>query len=214
MEKDTRLVNGRYEVPMLWAKPDISLPNNYALAKKRFSLLLKRLRGNEELHTKFKAVIDGYLNQDPPHARKLSEAEACVTTKRTWYLPTHPVTNPNKPGKVRVVNDAAAEFKGSSLNKSLLTGPDLLNSLVGVLIRFRSGKIAIAADIEAMFHQVRVNQNDADSLRFLWKEDIMSDDPPSTYQMLVHIFGSKDSPTCANYALKRTARDNAESCDI
>ena len=84
---------------------------------------------------------------------------------------------------------------------------------MGVFIRFRSGKIAIAADIEAMFHQVRVNQNDADSLRFLWKEDIMSDDPPSTYQMLVHIFGSKDSPTCANYALKRTARDNAEHFD-
>ena len=101
---------------------------------------------------------------------------------------------PTNPGEFRVVINAAAEFKRSSLNKSLLTGPDLLNSLVGVLIRFRSGKIAIAADIEAMFHQVRVNQDDADSLRFLWKDDITSDEPPDTYQMLVHIFGSKDSP--------------------
>ena len=28
------------------------------------------------------------------------------------------------------------------------------------------------------------------------------------YQYTSHIFGAKDSPTCANYALQRTARDN------
>ena len=47
-------------------------------------------------------------------------------------------------------------------------------------------------------------------MRFLWKEDITSNDPPDTYQMLVHIFGAKCSPTCAIYALQRTARDNQE----
>ena len=30
------------------------------------------------------------------------------------------------------------------------------------------------------------------------------------YQFTHHIFGAKDSPTCANYALQRTARDNSE----
>ena len=37
--------------------------------------------------------------------------------------------------------------------------------------------------------------------------------PPDTYQMLVHIFGAKDSPTCCNYALRRTARDNSALYD-
>ena len=41
-------------------------------------------------------------------ARKLSPEEAGKTGARTWYLPMHPVTNPNKPGKIRVINDAAA----------------------------------------------------------------------------------------------------------
>ena len=54
---------------------------------------------------------------------------------------------------------------------------------------------------------------DADSLRFLWKEDINSSAPPSVFQMLVHIFGAKDSPTCANYAIKRVARDNFAAFD-
>ena len=70
--------------------------------------------------------------------------------------------------------------------------------------------MAIAADVEAMFHQVRVSPEDADSLRFYWKEDIFSDDPPDTLQILMHVFGARDSPACANYALKRIARDNQE----
>ena len=32
----------------------------------------------------------------------------------------------------------------------------------------------------------------------------------SVFQYVRHIFGSKDSPTCANYDLKRTATDNAD----
>ena len=49
---------------------------------------------------------------------------------------------------------------------SLKTGPDLLNQLVGILLRFRTGRVAVAGDIRAMFHQVRVPEKDRDSLRF------------------------------------------------
>ena len=65
------------------------------------------------------------------------------------------------PNKMRIVFDASGEYDGISLNKALLTGLDLLNNLVGVLLRFRNHKIAIAADIEAMYHQVRVSKSDA-----------------------------------------------------
>ena len=117
--------------------------------------------------------------------------------------------NPNKPGKVRVVNDAAAEFQGTGLNKNLVTGPDLLNSLTGVLTRFRRDPVAIAGDIEAMFHQVRVSDEDSDSLCFLWTDDIHSKQPPYILKMLVHIFGAKDSMTCCCYALQRTLGDHS-----
>ena len=45
------------------------------------------------------------------------------------------------------------------LNNNLLHGPDLTNTLLGVLIRFRQDRVALHADIEAMFHQVRVIPN-------------------------------------------------------
>ena len=64
----------------------------------------------------------------------------------------HPVFNKNKPEKFRMVFDAAAEHNGNSLNKALLAGPDLLNSLAGVILRFRNYRVAISADIEATYH--------------------------------------------------------------
>ena len=67
-----------------------------------------------------------------------------------------------------MVFDAAAKFNGASLNDQLYQGPDLANSLTGVLIRFRQDKVAFIADLEAMFHQVKVLPKDADALRFLW----------------------------------------------
>ena len=61
--------------------------------------------------------------------------------------------------------DAATEYDGISLDKALLTGPDLLSNLVGVLIRFRNHKFAIVADIVAMYYQVRVSKSNANSFR-------------------------------------------------
>ena len=208
LEDETRNVGDRYEIPMLWCSPETTLPNNYPMALRRFKSMEKRLRGDQALQEGCQAVMRGYLAVDPPYARKMTIEEARQTSHRTWHMPVHPVTNVHKPGKIRLVNDGAAEYQGKSLNKALVTGPDLLSNLVGILLRLRLDRIAIAADLEAMFHQVRVSKEDSDSLRFLWKEDFNSDEPPDTYQMLVHIFGAKDSSTICSYAVKRTARDN------
>ena len=87
-----------------------------------------------------------------------------------------------------------------------MTGPDLLQDLFNVLLRFRQHPYAVSADIEGMFLQVGVLQEDQASLRFLWREDPTEN--VETLQYTRHIFGAKDSPTCANFALQQTARDN------
>ena len=58
-----------------------------------------------------------------------------------------------------MVFDCSAEFDGGSLNKELLTGPDLTNQVVGVLTRFRQNSIAFMVDIEAMYYQVMVPEH-------------------------------------------------------
>ena len=56
-------------------------------------------------------------------------------TGKIWYLPHFGVYHPHKPNKIRVVFDSSAEFEGTSLNKVLLSGPDMHNSLLGILVR-------------------------------------------------------------------------------
>ena len=69
------------------------------------------------------------------------------------------------------------------------------------------------ADIDGMFYQVRVCPGDCDYLRFLWWPDGNLSKDPEEYQMSVHLFRGASSPSCANYALKKTAEDNKEDFD-
>ena len=140
------------------------------------------------------------------YARKLSKDEAAWKSNKTWYLPHHGVINPNK-DKVRVVYDAAASHGGFSLNKELYQGPQLTNSLIGVLMRFRKEIVPVSSDIQSMFHRVACKEEDTDALRFLWYDDDVNS-TPIDYKMLVHLFGKTDSPCIASWVLKRTALDN------
>ena len=69
----------------------------------------------------------------------------------------------NKPGEIRVVFDYLAEVGWESINRNLMTGPDLANQLIGVLMRFQEEHVAIMADIEVMFYQVKVAEVSCDS---------------------------------------------------
>ena len=108
---------------------------------------------------------------------------------------------------IRVIFDCSAAHKGESLNRHLLQGPDLTNSLLGVLCRFRQDNTAFMCDLEAMFHQVMVSAKDRNFLRFFWWEDGKLDNDPIEYRMTAHLFGATSSPGCANVGLKTTADD-------
>ena len=99
--------------------------------------------------------------------RYIRKAENGQVSK-IWYMPHHEVTHPAKPGKVRVIFDCSEQFVGTSLIKQLVTGPDLTIQLVGVLTRFQEEYAAHMADIEAIFHQVRILWNQRSLLSFLW----------------------------------------------
>ena len=117
------------------------------------------------------------------------------------------MTNINKPGKVRRVLNASSIYNGVSLNSNLLTGPDLLTNLTGIVMRFREDQIAISADIEAMFMQVFVSPEDQPYLRFLWKDNTGQ---PATFQYTLRIFGATESPCVACYATRQRAKDIAD----
>ena len=193
--------DGHYQLPLLWKQEKISLPNNLNMAKQRLSSLKARLSKDRTLKDKYTEVINSYLSKG--YAKQVDCDAQNEQSKIAWYLPHHPVINPHK-SKIRVVFDCAAKYRGISLNDQLVRGPDLMNSLIGVLIRFRKEHIVMAADVEQMFHQVKVNPEHTDALRFLWWPDGDLQREPLPHQMTVHIFGAKSSPCCANFSLRQT----------
>ena len=157
--EDTLKHNGeRYEIGLPW-KQNTQLPNNYFLAKAQLRSLEKRLNEDRQLADTYNSLIQndivkGYVEE--------TNREPSPTCNQLWHVSHHPVQHKQKK-KIRRVTNAASIYKGHSLNKALLTGPDLLCSLVGLLLRFRHFAIAVTGDIEVMFMQIAVRKEDQDT---------------------------------------------------
>ena len=202
LEEGIKKKEGHYILPLPF-REEPAFPNNRFIAERRLVYLKKKFTKDQQFLKDYKGFMDKLISER--HAVK------CTTLPpigRTWYLPHHGVYNPKKPGKIRVVLDCGAEYCGKSLNSELLSGPDLTNQIVGILSRFRKERIGIMADIEAMYYQVLVPENQRSFLRFLWWDDGDFTKPAVDYEMRVHVFGATSSASCANYALRRTAVDN------
>ena len=167
LETTTTKRGNCYKVRLLWKENNPILNYNKGMAVHRFHLTERKFTKNNKFVIKYKDTINEQISKG--YARRLSQEEANPTSLITNYVPHHGIQNPNKPGKLRVGFDAATYFNNSCLNNDhLLTGPDLLNNLVGILFRFREGKYAALSNIEQMFYQINVRPEDQDALRFLW----------------------------------------------
>ena len=209
LENATKFTGERYEVGMLWSETEPNLPNNSSSALGQLHAL-RRFQRDPNLKSLYQQSIDADVEKG--FVKILNESEIKGTFGKEWYLPHHPVLNPNKPGKVRRVCNAASKYKEVCLNDKLLAGPDLIHGLVRTIFRFREGPIALTADIESMFVQVQAPEQDRSSLRFLWRPKV--NEPVQIYEYQRHVFGAKSSPTCANYALKRVGIDNEDEFPI
>lgn len=115
---------------------------------------------------------------------------------------------PQKPGSIHMVFDSSAKYFGLSLNDVHLSGPDLNNSLFGVLICFHKEQVAVIGDIQQMFHCFLVCTDYQNLLRFLWYRDNMSKDIINC-RMRVHVFGNSPSPSVAIYGRRRSIHQGA-----
>ena len=208
-DNSKHVVNNHFELDIPFKQEVINLPNNKSVAIRRLVHLGTKLKNDETFLSRYKAEIDALLQKG--YAEKVNDLDG--PPGMTWYIPHHAVLNPNKPDKVRIVYDCAAEFSGTSLNKEVLQGPDLTNKLIGVILRFREQKYGIMADIESMFYQVNVSPRHRDVLRFLWWEDGNPYKPIEIYRMTVHLFGGVWCPSISSYAIKQTANEFQDKYD-
>ena len=97
------------------------------------------------------------------------------------------------------------------MNDCLQKGPQLTPLIFDILLRFRSQIVALSADIEKAFHQISISKQDRDYLRFLWFDNIFSDQPKIIRNRFARVaFGVTSSPFCLN----ATIRKHAESFEF
>ena len=195
----------RWSAPLPFRPDRPTLPNNREQAVKRANALHSSLRKNPVKCQQFVEFMGtmfdrGHAEVAPP----LRSNEEC------WFLPVFGVYHPQKPNQIRCVFDSSAKHDGISLNSVLLQGPDLTNSLLGILLRLRKEPVAISGDIQQMFYSFRVHEEDRNFLRFLWYEDNNPEKHMIEYRMCVHVFGNSPSPAIATYGLRKSVEGSDE----
>lgn len=144
---------GHYVINLSFKVKDNIMPNNRQQAQQRLALLARRFERDKNFHEEYvtfmsKIIQDGYSSL-------VSQDDLMKNDGRIWYLPHHSVYQPRK-NTLRVVFDCVARFKGTSLNERLLQSPNLTNTLVDVLIRFRQEEVVLMGDIVCFVFRVLI----------------------------------------------------------
>ncbi|XP_054706688.1 uncharacterized protein LOC129216498 [Uloborus diversus] len=178
---------GRYEVKLPWVH-DKNLPEYRDIAEKRLERTTTKLK-LEGKYDAYNMVLKEWLNDDIIEKVPLEELP-----KSGCYLPHRGIFKENSTTKIRPVCDASNRRKGfPSLNDYLEKGPNTLELIPSLLVRFREKRIGIISDIKKAFLQIGINVEDRDYLRFLWWKDSES----KTIQVLRHrrlVFDLTSSP--------------------
>ncbi|XP_037874876.1 uncharacterized protein LOC119630245 [Bombyx mori] len=206
----TRNSEGRYLVrlPFNTNNPISIEGNTKEIARKRLLQLERRFKKETKLKEDYTKVMQEYIKAN--YMEEIPKNE--INERKSVYLPHHAVVHADREtSKTRVVFDASA--KGSncvSLNDELLVGPQLQENLRNILMRSRLHRVCYASDIQKMYLQILLYEEDADRYqRLLWREN--DTDPIKEYRMLRVTFGTAAAPHLAVRTLHQVADDEGRN---
>ncbi|CAB0038991.1 unnamed protein product [Trichogramma brassicae] len=126
------------------------------------------------------------------------------------YLPHHGVFRADNPSKIRVVFNASHKSSdGLTLNDQLLTGPKLQADITVVLSNWRFFQFAGTTDVEKMFRQIRVHEDDVDWQRVLWRAG--PTEPIRDFRCTTVTYGTAAAPFLALRVMRQLAEDGREA---
>ena len=143
--------------------------------------------------------------------RKLSPKELIDWKGPVHYISHQAVMRPEKKSTpVRIIFNSSASYQGHTLNDYCFKGPDLLNNLFGVVIRFRENPHAICRDIAKMYHMISIPLEDQHVHRFLWRNFEVNCEPDQFVESIL-TFEDRPAPTIAITAMWKTANMHRET---
>lgn len=186
-KKMTRLENGRYCVRLPWKTGHPPLHSNKVVAIKRLETTITKLKKQGLLEQYDKLLRDwmkeGFIELVPEK------------TTVGHYIPHRAVVKPeSETTPVRPVFDASCKRgKMVSLNDCLEKGPNLLQLIPDVMLRFREKKVGFVSDVRKAFQMIEVAEEDRDAMRFFWCKDGKIEDLQEFRHVRV-MFGATSSP--------------------
>ena len=205
-----RQPDGKYVVKLPFKEQfseSISLGASKNAAFGQFNRMEKNLEKNQEHQQKYSEILQEYL--DLGHMEPCSSQEIKENDKYfSYYLPHHAVLRPeSKTTKVRIVFNASKKTKnGTSLNDVLHSGPVLQADLVMVILNWRFYKYVFNGDIEKMYRQILVADEDKQFQRILFRKN--TNQPVEDFELKTVTFGVN----CAPYLAIRTLLQLSKDC--
>ena len=202
----SRDTDGRFIVPLPRRPTAKEIGESRAQAVRRFISFERCMHAKGQFCDVDKVIDEYFMNG---HAELVPQADLEKPPSHVFYLPVHVVRKESSTTtKLRAVFDASARSStGTSLNDILMVGPTVHPPLVDVLLRFRSHRVALIADVSRMYRAIRLSESDKDLHRFVWRSN--SKAPLLDYRMTRLTFGVSSSSFIANMCVKQNSLDHA-----
>ncbi|GFV74655.1 integrase catalytic domain-containing protein [Trichonephila clavipes] len=204
---DTHVRNedGRYVVRLPFHSSPSKLGDSRESAIRRFKSLEHSLIKKPAIYSQYRDFMQEYLTLG--HMELVPKND--YAKREAYYLPHHAVLRDSSTTKLRVVFDASAKStSGYSLNDILMVGPRVQRDVYPILLSFRTFQIAVCADLEKMFRQIRISSEDTNWQRILWR-----DNPKETvkeYRLTTVTYGTSCAPYLSTRTLTQLAFDERE----
>ena len=205
--------DNRYEVSLPWKDETFDpLPSNYDMCKIRLMSLHRKLKGDPKLLEQYDAIFkeqlaSGIIERVPQEKENDSDAH--------FLCHFGVVRSDRQTTKLRVVFDGSAKSGQTdlSLNDRLEIGENYMPLLFDTLVRFRTHKVALTADIEKAFLQIGISEDDRNVLRFLWFDDAGKDNPTIVqFRYCSLVFGLRCSPAILGETIRHHVSQFEEEC--
>ena len=106
----------------------------------------RRLKKNPDYVRVYNEQIKDMIDRNVCRKLDLTERENHIGP--VFFIPHHEVLKPDsKSTPFRIVFNTSANFHGYILNEYYAKGPQMINNLLGILLRFREERFAMVGDI-------------------------------------------------------------------
>ena len=163
---------GRYVVRLPWKDPKklakLPIGSSYFHAVRALKRLEANFANDAKLKVEYTKFMQEYL--DLGHMTKAVSEEPSPSSDY-FFLPHHGVWKESSSStKLRTVFNGSTKLSNDeSLNDLFHVGCNLLKSPVDMICRNRNFKIALSADIEKMYRQIMVHDDDKKYQAIIWR---------------------------------------------